>query len=188
MTEQLKEMGGRLAGLRQIMDYTSATFAKALGVSDAELAAYERGERDFSFSFLYNAAELLGVDVVELISGQSPRLNTLSLVRNGEGLSVERNKSYIYKHLAFTFRNKLAEPFLVTVEPKGGESPAPHSHEGQEFNYLLSGRMAFHIDEIVHELNPGDSIYFDSSKPHAVHALDESPATFIALVMGHENH
>ena len=186
MTEQLREMGKRLAGLRQSMDYTPASFAAEAGVSPEELAAYENGEKDFSFSFLYNAAELLGVDVVDLLSGQTPRLNTCCIVRAGEGLSVDRRAAYHYKHLAFTFRKKMAEPFLVTVEPKeGGESPVLHAHEGQEFNYLLSGRMQFHIGEIVHELNPGDSIYFDSGTPHAMLALDGAPATFLAAVMKH---
>lgn len=186
MTEQLQEMGKRLRDLRQIMDFSPESFAKEAGVTTQDLSAYENGERDFSFSFLYNAAELLGVDVVELISGQSPRLSTCCLVRKGEGLSVDRRAAYHYKHLAFTFRNKMAEPFLVTVEPKGGESPVLHAHEGQELNYLVEGRLAFHIGTIVYELNPGDSIYFDSGVPHAMSALDGQPATFLAVVMKHK--
>ncbi|MCL2030086.1 MAG: XRE family transcriptional regulator [Oscillospiraceae bacterium] len=187
MTEQLREMGRRLAGLRQIMDYTPASFAKAADVTVEELTAYENGEKDFSFSFLYNAAELLGVDVVDLLSGQSPRLSTCCLVRRGEGLSVDRRAAYAYKHLAFNFRGKMAEPFLVTVESReGGESPALHAHEGQEFNYLLEGRLSFHIGEIVYELSSGDSIYFDSGTPHAMRALDGGAATFLAVVMKHK--
>lgn len=191
MTEQLREMGRRLADLRQIMDFTPESFAKEAGVTVEELTAYENGEKDFSFSFLYNAAEILGVDVVDLLSGQSPRLSTCCLVRKGEGLSVDRRASYAYKHLAFNFRSKMAEPFLVTVEPKGGESPAEdappvlHAHEGQEFNYLLEGRLSFHIGEIVYELSPGDSIYFDSAVPHAMRAMDGKSATFLAVVMKH---
>lgn len=189
MTEQLLEMGRRLAGLRQIMEYTPEAFAKETGVTAEELAAYEQGQKDFSFSFLYNAAEILGVDVVDLLSGQSPRLNTCCLVRKGEGLSVDRRAAYAYKHLAFSFRSKMAEPFLVTVEPKdpseGGESPALHAHEGQEFNYLLEGRLRFQIGEIVYELSSGDSIYFDSGVPHAMQALDGRSATFLAVVMKH---
>jgi len=182
MTEQLAEIGGRLAGLRDIMDIPLETMAGAMKLGKEEYLAYERGQRDFSFSFLYNAAGILGVDVVEIISGESPRLKTCALVRKGEGFKITRNDAYDYKHLAFTFSNKKAEPFLVTVEPREGETPALHTHEGQEFNYMVSGRMEFHLDGISYELEEGDSVYFDSGVPHAMKALGEQ-AKFIAVVV-----
>ena len=182
MTQQLIEIGQRLAGLRQIMEYSVKDFAVKTGITERELIDYEKGQKDFSFSFLYNAAEALGVDVVDLMSGQSPHLTTCCLTRGGEGLSVDRREAYQYKHLAHTFRNKAAEPFLVTVEPKESK-PEQHAHEGQEFNYMISGRMAFYIGVICHELDPGDSIYFDSGVPHAMRALDGRPASFLAVVM-----
>jgi len=182
MTDQLAEIGGRLAGLRDIMDIPVEQMAKAMQLGTEDYLAYERGQRDFSFSFLYNAAGILGVDVVEIISGDSPKLKTCALVRKGEGFKIMRNEAYDYKHLAFTFSNKKAEPFLVTVEPKAGETPALHTHEGQEFNYMVSGRMEFRLDGISYELEEGDSVYFDSSIPHAMKALG-GQAKFIAVVV-----
>jgi quercetin dioxygenase-like cupin family protein len=123
------------------------------------------------------------VDVVELISGESPKLKTCALVRKGEGFKITRNAAYDYKHLAFTFRDKKAEPCLVTVEPKEGEVPALHTHEGQEVNYMVSGRMEFHLGGISYELEEGDSVYFDSGIPHAARALGAQPAKFIAVVV-----
>ena len=66
MTEQLKEIGTRLQTLREIMDMTVEELAAACEVSPEELEAYEKGEKDFSFSFLYNVANVLGVDVLDL--------------------------------------------------------------------------------------------------------------------------
>ena len=183
MTEQLQDIGRRLKDVRQIMEFSRHSFAEAVGVSVEDLEAYEKGEKDFSFSFLHNAAEVLSIDVIDLISGQSPKLSTCCLVRKGEGLAVDRRAAYNYKHLAFTFRRKMAEPFLVTVEPKGGESPALHAHDGQELNYMVEGRMNFFIGDMTYELNPGDSIYFNSGVPHAMQALDGQAATFLAVVM-----
>ena len=185
MTEQIKEIGRRLAELRSIMELSEEAFCERAGVTKEELCAYENGERDFSFSFLYNAARILGVDVMDLISGDSPRLSSWCLVRKGEGFSVDRRAAYKYSHLAFTFRNKKAEPFLVTVEPKA-EKPALHAHDGQEFNWMVSGRMQFFIADAVYELNPGDSVYFNSEIPHAMRALDDAPAQFLAVVMRQE--
>ena len=183
MTEQLIEIGRRLAALRNIAELTPEAFCEKTGVSTRDLAAYEKGERDFSFSFLYNAARVLGVDVMELMSGDAPRLSRWCLVRKGEGYAIDRRAAYKYRHLAFTFRDKKAEPFMVTVEPKN-ETPVQHSHDGQEFIWMVSGRMRFLVAEAEYVLEPGDSVYFDASIPHAMQALDNVPAQFLAVVMG----
>ena len=183
MTEQLLEISGRLKGLRNIMDISAEKMAENMGLNADEYIAYERGERDFSFSFLFNAANILGVDVVDIISGETPKLSTCTLVRKGEGYDITRREAYDYKHLAFTFRKKKAEPFLVTVEPKKDGEVKLNSHEGQEFNYMLSGSMEIHLDNIVYVLNEGDSVYYDSRVPHAMKAVGEQAAKFIAIVM-----
>jgi transcriptional regulator with XRE-family HTH domain len=182
MTEQLKEIGTRLAALREICEMTTAEIAEKMGISEEEYISYENGEKDFSFSFLYNAASILGVDVLDIMSGESPKLSICAVVRKGEGYAIERRSAYDYRHLAFTFRKKKAEPFLVTVEPRD-ETPVLHDHEGQEFNYMVSGSMRFFIGDISYDLEEGDSVYFDSSVPHAMKALGSKPAKFIAVVM-----
>jgi transcriptional regulator with XRE-family HTH domain len=183
MTDQLQEIGGRLGALREIFDITATQMAEKMKISVDEYSAYERGQRDFSFSFLQNAAQIFNVDVVDIISGESPKLTKCALVRNGEGFDIERRKAYDYKHLAFTFSNKKAEPFMVTVEPKLGEKPVLHSPEGQEFDYMLSGKMEFFFDDIIYGLNEGDSVYFDSSVPHAMKAVGGQAAKFLAVVI-----
>ena len=183
MTEQLSEIGGRLSALREIMDITAEEMAERMKISVGEYNLYERGERDFSFSFLYNAANILGVDVLDIISGESPKLKKCAVVRKNQGYDIMRREAYGYKHLAFTFSNKKAEPFMVTVEPKAGEEIKLHWHEGQEFNYMVSGNMEFYLDNIVYELSEGDSVYFDSGVPHAMRALGNQPAKFIAVVI-----
>ena len=183
MTDQLLEIGGRLKGLRNIMDIPAEGMAEKMKLGVEEYIAYEQGKRDFSFSFLFNAANILGVDVVDIISGETPKLTTCALVRKGEGYNITRRAAYDYKHLAFTFSRKKAEPFLVTVEPNKGEEVTLHSHEGQEFDYMLSGKMEFYLDSMQYELNEGDSVYYDSGIPHAMKAAGTEAVKFIAVVM-----
>jgi transcriptional regulator with XRE-family HTH domain len=183
MTEQLIEIGRRLSALRGIAEITPEEFCERTSVTAQELAAYERGEKDFSFSFLYNAAHVLNVDIIDLMSGDSPRLSDWCIVRKGGGFAIDRKDAYKYSHLAFTFRDKKSEPFFVTVEPTD-EMPAKHTHEGQEFNWMVSGRMRFTISDTDYVLEPGDSAYFNASIPHAMQALDNNTAQFIAVVVG----
>ncbi len=187
MTEQLLEIGQRLAVLRDIRELSYADIAKIMGISEEEYISYEKGEKDFSFSFLYNAASILGVDVLDIMSGESPKLSICSVVRKGGGYAVTRRSVYDYRHLAFTFRDKAAEPFMVTVDPKSDDIiPTLHSHEGQEFNYMVSGSMRFYIGEISYDLNEGDSVYFDAGVPHAMKALEGQPAQFLAVVVNNK--
>ncbi len=181
MTKQLKDIGIRLSALREACEMDSVSVARALDVTEEEYLKYESGESDFSFSFLYNAASLFGVDVVDLMSGESPQLSSCTYVKKGKGYVVNRYKTYDYRHLAYTFRNKKAEPFLVAIEPKS-ETPVLHAHDGQEFNYVVKGKMIFYFDDISYELEEGDSVYFDSSHPHAEIAVG-GEAEFIAVVI-----
>lgn len=185
MEEQLKEMGARLYGLREIREYTIEQMAEKTGISIAEYVAYEKGEKDFSFSFINNVATILGVDAIDLMSGQSPQLDSCAVVKKGHGYHIKKNNAYDYKHLAYTFKDKKAEPFLVTVTPDDKEIKKEefHAHEGQEFNYVVSGKMDFYIGELFYELEEGDSVYFDSGIPHFFKAKGNNLAQFIAIVM-----
>ncbi len=182
MNEQIKDIGMRLAFLREDMEMTVEEMAEKLGIDVETYLSYEDGSMDFSFSFIYNAADILGVDVLDLISGDAPTLSMCCAVKRGKGYSVKREHEYDYKHLAYTFRNKKAEPFLVTITPDD-KPPVMKCHEGQEFNYVLSGKMKFYIGDICYELSKGDSVYFDSGVPHAEVALGDKQAQFIAVVI-----
>jgi quercetin dioxygenase-like cupin family protein len=72
---------------------------------------------------------------------------------------------------------------MVTVEPREKEKPTLHSHEGQEFNYMVSGKMELYFDNLVYELGEGDSVYFDSGIPHAMKAIGDKSAKFLAVVI-----
>lgn len=182
MNEQLKDIGMRLRFLREDCEYSVEYMAQKLGLTPEEYKAYEAGNRDFSFSFVYNCSNILGVDVLDIMSGEAPTLSKACMVESGKGYSVKREHEYDYRHLAYTFRNKKAEPFLVTVTPEE-ETPVLHGHEGQEFNYVLSGEMTIYIGDISYEMTKGDSIYFDAGLPHAVKARGDAPVQFIAVVI-----
>ena len=179
---ELKEIGLRVASLRETCGLTATEMAEKLEISEDNYIAFEHGEYDFAISTLNNIALILGVDILDIISGESPRLSTCTVVKKGKGFVVNRNPGYEFSHLAYTFKDKKAEPFLVTIEPNGNP-PVMDEHEGQEFDYVLSGQMMLYIGDISYELSKGDSVYFDSSVPHAEVALGDKPAEFIAVVI-----
>lgn len=183
MSEQIQVIALRIRDLRDIAGLSAEEVSKRSGVPLAEYLAYESGERDFSFSHLFNIAGTLGVDISDLLTGESPKLSGYILTRAGKGLAFERRKAYHYQHLAYNFRDKKAEPFLVTVEDDGKQSgKVAHSHEGQEFDYVLDGHMKIVLEHNEVFLGPGDSLYYDSSLAHAMYAID-GDCRFIAVVI-----
>lgn len=183
MTEQLKLIAERIRNMREILDLTPEEVAVKSGMSLKEYLAYEAGESDFSFSHLHNIAKALGIDITDLLTGESPRLSHYILTRNGDGHSINRNAAYNYKHLALNFQNKLIQPFLVTLEPEtDSKEKVPNQHAGQEFDYVLSGTLMVYLDGQELILGPGDSLFYDSSYPHAMYALEDKQVTFLAVV------
>ena len=181
--EQLGLIAFRIRDLRDIAGLTAAQVAAKTGIGLEEYEAYETGTRDFSFSHLFNIAEALGVDISDLLTGESPKLHGYVLTRAGQGLKFNRREQYVYHHLAYNFRDKLAEPFIVTVtEDEPGTEKQAHSHEGQEFDYVLDGKLKIVLGGNELYLQAGDSIYYDSALPHAMFAL-EGDCRFIAVVV-----
>lgn len=187
MDNQIAVIAERIRGLRDIEDVSAQEMATLTGKTLEEYWEYEEGKRDFSFSFLYTVANRLGVDITELLTGETAKLHKYAYVKAGHGLKMERRKAYKYQHLASIFQHREMEPFLVTVEPKDDESVTKHAHEGQEFNYIVSGSMTAFIGNSSVLLGPGDSIYFDSREPHAMRAEGSEPCQFLAVISGKED-
>lgn len=184
MSEQIRMIAARIRELREISGLSIEELAKKLNISKEQYEKYESGEFDLPMSFLYNVASYFNIELTVILTGENPRLHTWCLVRNGKGVSVERQKQYKYQNLAFNFAHKKAEPFLVTVEPEPEEAPVHYnSHPGQEFNYVLEGKLKIFINNQELVLNEGDSLYFDSNAKHGMKAMDGKVAKFLAIII-----
>jgi len=180
-----RDVANRIRSLREDNDFTIEEMAKATGRSAAEYVARESGDMDLTFTFVYKCARKLGVDVVELLTGESPRLRHYEVVRNGEGLPLERHTDFHYLHKAPHFRNRLGETFLVEVpyQPESQREPIHLSyHEGQEMDYVLKGRLRFRFEDHFEEVGPGDTLFYDSGRGHGMIAIGGEDATILAVV------
>ena len=184
MAEKRKDIAARLKELREIEGMTAAALAGALGVSPAEYADWEAGRADIPASALHDAARALKADLTELLTGEAPRMKVFAVTRRGGGVTVERRKDYRYRNLAANFAGRKADVFEVTVPADAGESGAhANSHPGQEFDYMLEGRMLVRIHGNELTLEAGDCVYFDSNHGHSMQALDGQPARFLAMIL-----
>jgi len=183
MEQAYKDIAPRLRGLRDALDLTVEELAAKTGVDAESIRSYESGTMEIPVGFLMKVAQACHVDLTVLISGIEPHLKGYSLVRQGEGLSVERRKDYDYKSLAYRFSGRKMEPFLITVPAKEPSEMAQVSHSGQEFIHVMEGRLELRLGSEVLELAPGDSLYFDSQTPHALRGLDGKQAVFLDVIL-----
>lgn len=184
MDEQIKQIAERLRGLREVLELTAEEISHDCGISTEEYLRAESGEYDISVSMLQKVARKYGVALDALMFGEEPKMNSYFLTRAGKGISMERTKAYKYQSLAAGFINRIADPFIVTVEPKATDEPmCVNSHPGQEFNLVLEGRMMVNMDGKELILNEGDSLYFNSKLPHCMKALDGKTVRFLSVIM-----
>ncbi len=184
MKYDIKEVSSRLRATRESLDITTKDMAAAARITEQEYIAYENGEKDLSLSVLNACAEAMGIEMIELLTGSSPTLATYSLVRKGEGLPIERRIGFTYQHMAYLFKNKKIEPIMVHApfEPDQSKPIAMSVHEGQEMNFIVKGKMKFVINNNTEILNEGDCVYFDSSNPHGMIAI-EGDCDFLAILI-----
>ncbi|MBO4314789.1 MAG: helix-turn-helix transcriptional regulator [Prevotella sp.] len=183
MDEQLKQIGERLRGLRDVLDISSEEVAALCGITVDRYEKMESGESELSVANLQKIAKKYGVSLDVLMFGEEPKMSTYFLTRKGQGKSVERRKAYQYESLASGFRGRKADPFIVTVEPKPADTPKEmNSHSGQEFNMVLEGKMELTIGSKPLILNEGDSIYFDATQPHGMRAMNDQHVKFLAII------
>lgn len=181
--ESIKLIGERLKGLRDVLDIPVEDIAQTCGISPEEYLKMEQGESELHVSNLQKIAKKYGISLDELMFGEEPRMCNYFVTRKDKGLSVERRKAYHYESLASGFRGRKADPFIVRVDPKPDGTPLEqNSHPNQEFNMVLNGSMEIIIGKKHIILNEGDSIYFDSTQPHCMRALNGEPVKFLAII------
>ena len=186
---KIREVAERIRLTRESVGLTPDEMAEKCGVSSYEYLAYEGGAKDFSFTFIYKFANACGVEITDLMEGESPHINSYDITRAGEGLPIARRKGLSYMRLAPNFKNKIGEPFLVTVPYVDEKYRVPHlhNHEGQEMDIVVSGQLKVRVGDNVEILKEGDSIYFDSSEPHDEWAVGGKECKFYAVVFGNNS-
>jgi mannose-6-phosphate isomerase-like protein (cupin superfamily) len=180
MNEDPAQIPGRIKELREIMEISAMDMAADINVPLEVYQKYESGEQDIPISVLYKIAVKLGTNATVLMTGEDPRMDSAAVCRRGKGVQVERYPGYEYSSLAYNFKHRTMEPLLVHLD--SSRPPATQvSHSGQEFNYVVKGKMKITVGKAEYILAEGDSIYFDAALPHSQSAADSS-AQFITII------
>ncbi len=181
------EVGKRIRELREDAGLTLQDIAERTGYSSALLSQFENHMVSPPLGALIKLSRALNVEVNDFFgeaTGQS-----FILVRKDEREIVSRvaskegiNLGYTYEALGFGLKGSHMEPFVVTLEPVSIREKHLSVHEGEEFIYVLDGRMKIRLGEHTDILDPGDSIYFKCMTPHHVTCDGHLPARILAVI------
>ncbi len=189
-TDKLIEVALRIREMREIVGISVNEMAEKTGVTVDEYEQYEAGKLDFPFTFIHKCALAFGIGITDLLEGQSAHLSSYTVTRKGEGQDTAKENGIEIQNLAPLFRKKIAEPYWVKYEFQHDQQDKPihlTTHSGQEFDFIMSGRLKVQVGDHIEYLSEGDSIYYNSSTPHGMIAVDGRDCLFVAVVLPGEN-
>jgi len=173
-------VGYGLRKLRSERSLSIRALAEKSGLAVNTLSLIENGKTSPSCSTLQQIATALGVPITAFFETELPQ-NTVVYVR-----ACQRS------HAAFThgtledlgagLRNRVVEPFIVTLEPNAGSGATSIVHTGHEFVYCLQGRIIYTVEEHPYLLEPGDSLLFESHLPHRWQNIDSGSSQALLVL------
>lgn len=158
------QVGRKLRSLRHAAGKTLEQVASDVGIAASVLSTLERTSQGVSVAVLHNLAEYFGTTVSSLSGEEEPEVR--ALVRAGEWRNWPRTTPGVTVQLLAEGRNQM-DCHRFVLAP-GASSEGAYRHDGEEFVYVLSGRVEFILDsDQFYDLHPGDSLYFESRRRHA---------------------
>ena len=164
---------------------TVGELAKLAGLSVGMLSKIENGVTSPSLATLRALAQALNVPVTSLFRKYEEQRDA-TYVKAEQGLVIERHGSragHQYQLLGHNIGKGVSvEPYLITLTQKSEVFPL-FQHDGQEFIFLLSGKVRYRHGNQTYVLAPGDSLFFDADAPHGPEELLELPIRLLSVIV-----
>ena len=183
---QLMDIALRIREMREILGYSIQEMAERTETSEETYRTYEAGTIDLPFTFMHKCAKVFGLELTDLLEGRSARLSGYTVTRKGKGLTTASEDGITIQDMAPMFRKKLATPYWVTYQYSAKLQDKPihtTTHTGQEFNLIIKGAMRIRVGDHEEILREGDSIFYKTSPPHGMIAIDGHDCIFLSMIM-----
>jgi transcriptional regulator with XRE-family HTH domain len=179
--EAMATVGERLRAIRHLRRRTLKAVATQADVSESFLSQVERGKASASIASLTRIAGALGVSVADLFEPNGAQRQPRVLPRAARPVLSFGNLGR--KYLLTPRPLEHLEVFVGELDPGGSTGDEPYTHgDSEELFVVLAGRVHLQLGEVVHELEPGDSIAYRSSIPHRVTNAAELPAEVMWVI------
>lgn len=181
-----KRIGERIKHLRLRKSMGLVELGRHTGLSASFLSQLETGR---VVPTLRNLARIAMVFSKDLSYFFDPEPQTLFRIHRGKDRvrlpqSGVQDPTYYFESLGYMVPDRQLDPYFAEfLPPKAGREPRAHQHFGCEFLYLLSGALNVRHGENLHQVCPGDAVYFDASTIHSYECASETSATALIVTI-----
>lgn len=178
-------IGAKIRALRKGKKLGLVQLGAHTGLSPAMLSRIERGQMVPTLPTLLRIALVFGVGLEHFFADAGGR-PAVAVVRKAERLRLPDRPDtpsprFHFESLDFPVTDRRMEAFLATFTG-AAEATEPHAHDGAEFVYVLSGRLAITVGDEAVSLGEGDAAYFDPAIPHSYRDEGEGACSAIVVV------
>ncbi|MCU1524062.1 MAG: cupin [Microbacteriaceae bacterium] len=186
LSDDVDVIGPRIREFREAQAMSLRTLAERSNVSIGFLSQVERGLSSIALSTLRAVAAALSHPMVDFFAKpdeEQPEPEGVVFTLNRAAKQANRVVSggRHYEMLSARVPGLVLEPMLVYIEP-GGTREAAAGHSGEEFAYVIQGRLLYEVDGVSHRLGVGDSLHLRSNTAHALHNETEQLTVVISVV------
>ena len=194
-------LGKAIRARRNELGLSLAMLAADLGIATSSLSKLENGLTPITFERLERISGLLSADLASLLADGALRQRpSADVVATGETLrqsfgtrrtvtragaeQIVEGGVYTLLFHATDLLEKKFQPLIADVLCTDIRDYGPYTHhDGEEFNYVISGALEFHSDVYAPViLRAGDSIYFDAEMGHAHIRVGDEPCRLLGMI------
>ena len=169
-------VGKRIKTARTQKKMTLDQVANDTGCSIDYLKQVESGREMPPVGTLLQIARALQIDSGFLLKEQ------IETRRQRAKAYAKRTENYAYSTLTPGAENKHLKAFRVQIEAHQAHKGVGYQHEGEEFAYVLKGRVEIAVGDHLNQLGPGDSLHFNSGIQHHMRNVGDEDADLLVVI------
>ncbi len=173
------KIGERLKRLRMTNSLTQEELASRADLTKGYISQLENDATSPSIATLKDILDVVGVSMQEFFSEISDE--DIVFGKDARVQATDDDDKIKVELLVPGAQNREMDPVLVTLDP-GGEMDEQPFHEGEEFGFVLLGKVQLRLDDRLYTLQKDECFYFTSDKKHSVKNVGKGPAKILWVV------
>ena len=170
-------IGKKLFKLRREKKLTLKNLANETGLTTKYISQIEKGEVIPPVAVLLQLSRALEIDSSILLREEKERVG-----KQSSDDYQKRTKAYTYETLTPEARHKHLKAFKIFIDPKSAHKGVSYQHLGEEFIYVLKGKIEVMVGENKNILGPGDCLHFNSSIAHKLRNIGAEKADLLVVL------
>ncbi|MBR4438677.1 MAG: cupin domain-containing protein [Bacteroidales bacterium] len=181
------KIGDRIKSVRKAKQISVGDVKDKTGIDDAFLKRLENDNFTPTIGDIDKISKVLGIRPGTFLDGEEDLKPVISSVNTGRRIPTlrklrEESPFMHFYSLCYDKKNRQMDAYMIEMEPYNG--PKSHSsHEGEEFIFVMEGKVEVQYGKKTYILKPGETIYYDSIVPHYVgSAYKTKPAKVLTVI------